>query len=45
VVYLANWYAVRTKLRPLISEIQQTLESATRLEEDTVDSDRKDDAR
>jgi hypothetical protein len=45
VVYLANWYAVRTKLRPLISEIQQTLESATRLEEDAADSDRKDDGR
>jgi hypothetical protein len=28
VVYFANGYAVRTKLRPLISEIQQTLESA-----------------
>jgi hypothetical protein len=45
VVYFANWYVVRTKLRPLTSEIRQTLESATRLEEDAADSDRKDDAR
>lgn len=37
VVYFANWYAVRTKLRPLISEIQETLESVTCLEEDTAD--------
>jgi hypothetical protein len=45
VVYFANRYAVRTKLRPLILEIQQTLESASCLEEDMSDSDRKDDAR
>jgi hypothetical protein len=37
VVYFANWYAVRTKLRPLISEIQETLESVTCLEGDAAD--------
>jgi hypothetical protein len=45
VVYFANSYVLRTKLRPFISEIQQTLESVACLEEDAADSDRKDDAR
>ncbi len=45
VVYFANRYAVRTKLLPLILDIQETLESVACLEEDTSDSNGKDDAR